>query len=366
MTVHTARFPVVAGLSTAVLTLALAACDTGQEPAYEGPTATVVSVATAQVGELRDVLTASGTIVPAPAADLIVYAPEPAEIVEMPKAVDEPVVTGDLLVRFDIASVNQAIATADLDVIQAQARLETARVELARQTDLHERGLTPRNMYDAARLEYSAAQTALVQAEGRRDRVVGAQDHAIVRSPFAGVITATWHQVGDTVRPDRTDPILRVIDPTRVQAAVQLPVAQLARVVPGQVAVVRAIAGDADEPAVVASRAEATDPTAPTGEVRLSFTGPATLAIDTPLSVEILLDRRIDALVVPAQAIARDDFGPFVMVAGDDGLAHRRDVRLGIETPQRVEILDGIEAGDRVILSGLMEVEDQSPISIGR
>jgi RND family efflux transporter MFP subunit len=366
MSVQTARSLVGAGMPAVALALAVAACGESPEPVYEGPGVTVVSVATARLGELRDVLTASGTIVPAPAADLTIYAPEPAEIVEMPKAADELVTTGDLLVRFDIASVNQAIATADLDVIQAQTRLESARLELARQTDLHDRGLTPRNMYDAARLEFSAAQSNLTQAETRRSTVVEAQDRAVVRAPFSGVVAATWHQVGDTVRPDRTDPIMRVIDPTRVQASVQLPIGQLARVVPGQSAIVRAIAGDIDEPAVVASRSDVTDPTAPTGEVRLSFTQAATLPLDTPLSVEILLDRRVNALIVPTQAVARDDLGPYVMLAGSDGLAHRRDVRLGIATPQQAEILQGIEEGDQVILNGLAEVEDQSPIAIGR
>lgn len=353
-------------LLLAFLCTVAAGCGNAGAPAYERPTATVVTVATAQIRELRDVANAPGVIVPAAVADLTVYAPEMAEIVDLPVQADQPVEAGDVLVQFDIASLNQELAAAELGEIEAQARLDRARTELSRQTDLFERGITSRMAHDAARLEHSAAETALTLARNRLEAVRAGQDRAVVRAPFSGVVVAVWHQKGDIVRPDRSDPILRLIDPTRVQVAVQLPVAQLARVLPGQAATVRAIAGLEDEPAVVASKTEALDPTAPTGEVRLSFTNPATLPLDTPVSVEILLDRRADALVIPLQAVNRDVSGPYVMVAGPDGLAQRREVRLGLATSDLVEVVTGLEPGEQVIVAGLQDVEPGMPIAIGR
>jgi RND family efflux transporter MFP subunit len=271
-----------------------------------------------------------------------------------------------VLVRFDIASLNQELAALQLDVLEAQSRLDRAQADLTRQTSLFERGITSRNAYDTSRLEQSAAESALAGARDRLEVVRSGQSRNVVRATFAGVVANVWRAEGDAVRPDAADPIIRVIDPTRVQVAVQLPVLQLARVAVGQVATVRAIAGAADEPATVVSRVQSADPSAPTGEVRLGFSNPATLALETPVSVEILLERRLDAVLVPAQAIGRDDTGTFVMVAGSGGLAHRRDVRLGLITPQLVQVSSGLTDGEQVVVSQLGELADQASIVISR
>jgi RND family efflux transporter MFP subunit len=351
--------------AAAVAVLSLAACG-GDEPVVEGPRATVVSVATARTEELRDVAHASGVVVPSTAADLTVYATEAAEIAELPKKLDDTVQTGDVLVRFDIASLNQELAALQLDVIEAQSRLDRAQTELTRQTSLFERGIASRNAYDASRLEQSTAESNLAAARARLDMLRSGQTRSVIRATFPGVVVNVWHQEGDPVRPDASDPIIRVVDPTRVQVAVQLPVIQLARVVTGQTAVVRAIAGATDEEAVVASKMQSVDPTAPTGEVRLNFVNPATLPVETPVSAEILLERRPGALIVPSQAIQRDDLGAYVMVVDPDGLARRRSVRVGLVTPQLTQVAEGLNDGERVILSGFSDIEDGAPVTISR
>jgi RND family efflux transporter MFP subunit len=351
--------------AAAVAVLSLAACG-GDEPVVEGPRATVVSVATARTEELRDVAHASGVVVPSTAADLTVYATEAAEIAELPKKLDDTVQTGDVLVRFDIASLNQELAALQLDVIEAQSRLDRAQTELTRQTSLFERGIASRNAYDASRLEQSTAESNLAAARARLDMLRSGQTRSVIRATFPGVVVNVWHQEGDPVRPDSSDPIIRVVDPARVQVAVQLPVIQLARVVTGQTAVVRAIAGATDEEAVVASKMQSVDPTAPTGEVRLNFVNPATLPVETPVSAEILLERRPGALIVPSQAIQRDDLGAYVMVVDPDGLARRRSVRVGLVTPQLTQVAEGLNDGERVILSGFSDIEDGAPVTISR
>jgi RND family efflux transporter MFP subunit len=269
-------------------------------------------------------------------------------------------------VRFDIASLNQELAALQLDVIEAQSRLDRAQAELTRQTSLFERGIASRNAYDASRLEQSTAESNLAAARARLDMLRSGQTRSVVRATFPGVVVNVWHQEGDPVRPDASDPIIRVVDPTRVQVAVQLPVIQLARVVTGQTAVVRAIAGATDEEAVVASKMQSVDPTAPTGEVRLNFVNPATLPVETPVSAEILLERRPGALIVPSQAIQRDDLGAYVMVVDPDGLARRRSVRVGLVTPQLTQVAEGLNDGERVILSGFSDIEDGAPVTISR
>ena len=237
-----------------------AACGGDDTPAYEASGVVGVTTAVVQLGGLRDVASVPGLIVASAAADLTVYAQESAEIAELPKKVNDPVAIGDVLVRFDIASLTQELAALQLEVIEATSRLDRAKSDLTRQASLFERGITSRNAHDAARLEQSAAESHLGITKARLEALQTGQNRAVVRATFPGLVLEVWHQEGDPVRPDSSDPILRVVDPTRVQVAVQLPVSQLARIVPGQTATVRAIAGAMDEAATVVAKSQGVDP----------------------------------------------------------------------------------------------------------
>lgn len=353
--------------ASALITLPfLAACGGTTEEPVETTGAIGVTVQAARSGTLRDLTTASGVVVPSTAGDWTVVSTDPAEILELPKKLEDPVVVGDVLVRLEIPSLTQELSALELAVLDAGARADRAKADLARQTSLFDRGLTSRNTFDLARLEQSAAETNLVGARTRLESVKAAENRAVIRARFGGVVTDVFRAVGDQVRPSADDPILRVVDPTRVQVSVQLPLAQLARIVSGQAATVLAIAGATAEPAVVVSKSEAVAAGSPTGEVRLAFTNPATLPLNTPVSAEILLDQRSQVIIVPATAVHRDDLGTFVVVVGTDLVAHRRDVRAGLTTKDSAEIAAGLSAGEQVITSDLSNVTDGKPVVIGR
>jgi HlyD family secretion protein len=90
------------------------------------------------------------------------------------------------------------------------------------------------------------------------------------------------------------------------------------------------------------------------GEVtaRLRFTGtqPVGLRQSQRLSVRILIDKRADVLTVERGSFVDQDAG-FAYVLRD-GVAERRPVRLGAQSVQKVEILDGLNVGDQIVVSG--------------
>ena len=65
----------------------------------------------------------------------------------------------------------------------------------------------------------------------------------------------------------------------------------------------------------------------------------------------------IDSLFVPNFAVVPSERGHKVFVE-NDGIAREVIVQLGQRTPERVEILDGLEVGDRVIVTNLLRVRD--------
>ena len=99
------------------------------------------------------------------------------------------------------------------------------------------------------------------------------------------------------------------------------------------------------------------------GEVRLEFPASTSLTLDTPVQVDLLLEEHPDVLVVPQQAVQKDPSASYVWIAGDDGRAHRRDVRVGLAVRGVTQILSGVTQGDRVILTGVSELSDGTPIT---
>ena len=345
-----------------MLLLALGAC--GRRAATEAEAAPIgVTVQLARQEPIRDVVTASGIVVPSAAGDWTIYAPEAAQIVELPKKENDPVAVGDLLVRFEIASLTQELSAREVAVTDARARAERAKAEFARLASLFERGITPRNTYEAARADQATAESVLGQAIVQLESAKAGDTRSTVRARFPGTVVKLWHAEGDFVSGAATDPVLQVVDPTRLQVAIQIPIAQLARVVPGQTATIRPIDGNVPLPAMVVLKPAATDPNAPTGEVRVAFIDPPALAANAPVSAEILLDQRTNAVVVPVEAIVKEEASSYVMVAGDDRRARRREVRTGLVTRTLAEIVSGVTAGERVIVGGLKDVSDGAAIA---
>jgi RND family efflux transporter MFP subunit len=325
-----------------------------------------VAVQEARLDTLRDAVSSPGLVVPSTAGDWTVYVHEPAEIVELPKHEGEEVAVGDLLVRFQFASLTQEIAASELGVLEATADVQRARDALAQSQRLFDRGMIARLQHEARQADLANAESRLRQATGRFEAVKGDEVKTVVRARFPGTIVNVWHAAGDALTGSASDPILRVVDRSRVQVAVQLPILQVARIVPGQLATVRSFGSEASELATVASRAETNDPTVATAEVRLSFAQPATLPVETPVSVEIVLDQRTGVVVVPTSAIMNDSQGDYVVIAGTDQRAHRRDVRVGLRTRDLAHIVTGLTAGERVIVAGAGDVGEGTAIAVSR
>lgn len=69
------------------------------------------------------------------------------------------------------------------------------------------------------------------------------------------------------------------------------------------------------------------------------------------VSVDVIVDQRQDALVVPVTAVQRDGESPYVWVRDADNLARRREVTIGLETLEAVEITAGLQVGDEIVVA---------------
>ncbi|HYN09926.1 MAG TPA: efflux RND transporter periplasmic adaptor subunit [Vicinamibacterales bacterium] len=347
------------------LLLAVSACGRRDASTNAADQPTLVTVQPVTVQTLRDVLALPGTIVPSAAAELVAYAPEAARIVELPKAEGEKFASGDLLVRFEIPSITAEIEARERELNDATARAAAAKAEETRMAAMNSRGVIPRNTYEASKNALFAAESALNQAKTQMESAKLLQERTIVRARFAGIVAKRWHNEGEVVAGGSQDPVLRAVDPTRTHVAVEVTLAQLGRVVPGQAGVVRTGTGP-DVPATIAVRPTPVEGGPPKVEIRLAPLTPIALPLDSPVQVEIVLDERPQVLVVPTAALLRTDQAVYVMVAGPDNRAHRKDVQVGLQARGQTQVLSGVNPGDQVIVGGLDAVSDGAAISINK
>lgn len=359
----TRRRAITLSAATFAVMLAASACSRGAEPEVAGETV-AVTVQAARLGSIRDVINASGTIVPTVVGDHLVFANQPAEILEITKNEGDAVKAGEVLVRLEVASVTQEINARQLELSEATQRLEAAKTDEAKLEPLVAQGLAARNKLEAARSARMAAESNLTQVKARFDAAKSSDSGSVIRARFTGTVVKRWHVPGEMVSGGESDPILRVIDPTRLQVAIQVPRAQIDRINQGQTATVQT--GAATEVAVVSMKGLASD-ASPTVEVRLNL--PATAAplpLDSIVQAELVLEEFQNVVLIPAGAVQRGDKGAFVWIANEASQAVKREVRVGLSALGSTQVLSGVAAGDQIITTGIAQLTEGATVTISK
>ena len=322
-----------------------------------------VAAQPAQVGSLRATIHASGTIVPADGAEFLAVAPETARVVEVTRNQGDPVAAGDVLVRFELPSATQEVARQQTDLARAQAQLENVRATRQRVADFVERGLVARNDLGQADRELADAQAAVNAADNSFRRAQDTLARATVKAPFAGIVANRLHNPGDLAQASPTDPVLRIVDPKRLEILASIPGADASRVLPGASS---RVAGFVDGKSIqlsVAGRPGGTPDSEGNLRVRLGFTSPATMVVDMAVEVDIDAEERSNVVFVSPVALVGSGKETALFVAVNH-VAQRRAVTTGVTSELGVEIVSGLKAGELVITRGQTGLADGARISV--
>lgn len=361
--------PALAGLCLAI---AVAGCRRDSPRVVERQDTVVpVGAVAAQRATIRAMLHVSGIVVPAQGGEFLVLAPEPTRLVDVMKTAGDMVKSGDILARFDLPSATQNVSRLSAELAAAEAQLENTRANRERVRGFVERGLVARRDLDAAERDLVEAQDSVNRARAAMAAAQAGAGRAVVRAPFDGIVVTRAHNPGDMVV-STTDPIMRIVDPRRLEVVASIPRQDQSRVVTGATARVAA-AGTEQVRLTVAGRvtdlsAEAGAKTAPPAEAdavafRLIFAQPSKLAVDMPVQLDIDAEERTDTVLIPTEAIIRDGNEAAVFVAAESR-AERRRVKTGIEDAARTEITDGVRAGELVITRGHVGLSDGAAITV--
>ncbi|MBZ5544018.1 MAG: efflux RND transporter periplasmic adaptor subunit [Acidobacteriia bacterium] len=251
-------------------------------------------------------------------------------------------------------------------VEQAKANLENAQLNRDRNEDLFKRGIAARKDLEDARTQVSVQQASLRQVEAQlalgRLQIARTEVH----SPLTGTVVKRFVSDGEQVDGTAAQPIAEVANLDRVELYGNVPAAFLGRIHVGETLPVttEAAPGKSFEGRVVAV-SSAVDPATNIGLVRIRLENPGgLLRLGMFLTAQLAVETHANALVVPSQAVYRDEKGQPRVFRLQGDTAEAASVQLGLETNQRVEILSGLREGETIVLTGGYGLADRARVKV--
>ena len=306
---------------------------------YAPPEVTVVMPSR---GAAIDAVYATGLV--EPSLEIRIAPRTPGRIVEL--LVDEgaTVRAGQLLARLEDSDLQSSVS-------ELEARAKYAQSQFDRSSELRRSSLISQDALERSRSDLDAARAAL-----RRSRATVAQMR--LTAPAAGRIIRRDGEVGEYVAVNT--PVFYLAASSTLRITADVDEEDLPRVAVGQRVLIRS---DAFADRVFEGRvAEITprgDPVARSYRVRIGFVGEAPLPIGMSTETNIVISERQNALLVPASAISGDAVW---RVNGDR--AERRVVKIGVRSPEKIEILAGITDADRLIDAPVETLRDGARVRV--
>jgi membrane fusion protein (multidrug efflux system) len=327
-----------AGLLALTGVLALAAgCSNGKAKDKEDATATTVPVEVQPVRRAAMVAVYSGTAPIEAHDEAVVVAKVGGEVRQIYVEEGDNVAAGQILARLDGDRLR-------LEVAQSEANLRKLERDYTRFQELNQKGLVAKGTVENAKFDLDALRAAYERARLELS-------YTEIRAPIAGVISARHIKVGNTINPN--DPTFRVTDLDPLVAYVHIPEKEFRKLAPGQGAeVVVDALGGARFDGRIALISPTVDPQ--TGTFRAKLEVPDTSRRLKPgmfARVNIVYERRENALQVPRNSILDSDGGQSVFVVAGDK-AEQRTVVPGLVNGGWVEIKEGLKGDERIVVVG--------------
>ena len=262
----------------------------------------------------------------------------------------------------DLIQAGQLLAALDrreyrLNVDMAMAQRERAEDEHTRAEAMFAESAIPENDFHKA---VTARRLATAQSEIAAKKL---EDARLV-SPLSGVVARRAIQPGEQAGPGV--PVFTVMQIDRVQIEVGVPEVEIGRVAVGQpAAIVVPALGDSTFQGRVHLVGIAADPASRTYTVRIEVANPRRrLRPGMIAETRIETDRMVRALTLPAEAIVRDVDGVtrVYVYFPDDERVHARRVVVGSPYGREVEIREGLEGGELVVIGGQHRLREGSTV----
>jgi len=313
---------------------------------------------------VREHVETAGTVGPSLGAEAQVAAQVTGTVVHVLKDEGEEVGASEPVLELDASVLKEEAREVEAEVGRAQADEELNRKKLERAKSLFARGIVAAKEVAEAEANHTEAAQALARARATL-RVARIQEgRSVVRSPVQGTVLHRLVSPGQYVQPETV--LFTVAPMAHLDLSCVVPASELARLHVGEEAEVDCPGqDDADSIGELKLIAPALDPGSGTATVRVAITNAARAVRPGMLCrARIVAARHDAALVVPVSAVTFAGTGRkgTVAVVDGDSVAHVKEVTTGIREGDRVEIVQGLEDGNRVVSEGSYGLADGTKV----
>ena len=266
------------------------------------------------------------------------------------------------------AQLDQAIAKRAMD----EALLGNARIDLDRYAKLTATNSASRQQYDTQKALVAQLEAQVQADQGAIENAKAMLSYTRIVAPIAGRTGLRLVDAGNIVHATDTTGVVVITQIRPIAIIFTLPQQELP-------AVNRAFAkgaldvdalGDDNRTVVDHGKLVVVDNLVDqtTGTVKLKAEFPNESLQLWPgqfVNVKLLVDTLKDATVVPTAAVQRGPNGTFVYVANDDNTVSVRPVAVSQQDDLRAVLVDGVDAGERVVTTGFAQLNDGTRITIG-
>lgn len=231
------------------------------------------------------------------------------------------------------------IAQQELDDAEAKDRASEAQVEVAKST-------------------VAAQQQQMDVAKSEQLHYSSLADYSRITAPFDGIVTWRYADTGALIQAGTSNagsmPVVKVAEVKILRLRIPVPESLAGYVRDGDAADVRVQATGDHFTGKVVRTTGALDRATRSLQVEVDVPNPKSrLTPGMYADVTLAIAGSADALTVPVDAVDRETSGASVLVVNGSGVVEHRAVRVGLETPETVQILDGVREGERVVVGNL-------------
>lgn len=295
------------------------------------------------------------------------------QIASLPAREGAAVEQGEILLELWNADRRAQLLLARRDTDATRARVEeactgaeVAEKESLRLLRLHQQGLASEEAMDAAvgaaqaKAAACRATRSLVGVSEAREKVADAElERTVLRAPFAGTVAEVNGEVGEFVTPSPvgipTPPAVDLIDNSCLYVAAPIDEVDAPAIRTGMPARITLDAFPREDFSGVVRRVAPyvldLEKQARTVEIEVEVEHllDRNLLAGYSADVEVVLEVRADVLRVPSQSVLED--GSVLVYTEPDGILESRKVEKGLSNWEYTEVLSGLQAGERIVVS---------------
>ena len=270
---------------------------------------------------------------------------------------------GQLLAELDTRAIRLQLDQARAGVAVAEANYNDAKRNMDRMDRLSQENAVSEQQAEKINLAFEAAEAQLQQAKASLNLANHQLEVSLMKAPINGIIAARSAEVGDMINPMMGGTgVLTLVDFSRVKIEIDVSHQDIIRITKGQPALLK-VSAFPDEifNGQVSVVNLAADSLTKKFRVEVEINNPDLILRPNTFG-EVMFEVEIHENVIAVPQIAVID-NKFVFVANGDK-AVKREVVLGIQNAEMVEIVSGLAEGDLVIIEGNYSMDEGTEIEI--